>query len=174
MLSRHLRILSLLGLAACTTKDQRRPDTAGPAAATLAGGPAVDVAAVRQAIDAQNARFSAALPKGDTATIASLYSDSAMVMFSNEPAARGHDAIAKSFAGFVAAVKPSAIALHTQDLIVSGDYAFETGAYELTATATKGAKPMHDVGKYVVLWKKQADGGYKLLRDIANSDLPMK
>jgi ketosteroid isomerase-like protein len=174
MSSPHLSVLCLLFLVACTSRDERRGDSTAPAAATLAGSPAVDVATVRQAIDAQNARFSAALPKGDTATIASLYADSAIVMFSNQPGARGHDAIAKSFAGFVTAVKPSAIALHTQDLIVSGDYAIETGAYELTAPGAKAAQPMRDVGKYVVVWKKQADGSYKLLRDIANSDLPLK
>jgi ketosteroid isomerase-like protein len=174
MSSPRLAVLSLLVLAACTSRDQRRGDSATPAAATLARAPAVDASGVRQAIDAQNARFSVALAKGDTATLASLYADSAIVMFSNQPAARGHDAIAKDFAGFVAAVRPSAITLHTQDLVVSGDYAIETGAYELTAPGAKGAKPMHDVGKYIVLWKKQPDGSYKLLRDIANSDLPMK
>ena len=174
MLSHRLSVVALLALAACTTRQARRPDTTAPATATLAGTPAADVAAVRQAIEAQNARFSTALPKGDTATIASLYDDAGIVMFSNEPAARGHDAIAKVFAGFVGAVKPSAIKLQTQDVVVGGDYAVETGAYELSAPAAKGTKAMHDVGKYVVVWKKQTDGSYKLFRDIANSDQPMK
>jgi len=40
--------------------------------------------------------------------------------------------------------------------------------------AAKGAKAMHGVGKYIVVWKKQADGSYKILRDIANSDQAMK
>ena len=173
MLSPRLSVVALLALAACTTKQARRPDTAAPATATLAGTPAADVAAVRQAIEAQNARFDSAALKGDSATLVSLYADDAIMMMSNVPAARGHEAIAKAFGGMTKTMKMSAFKLTTQDVIVSGDYAIETGSYELTDSAMKG-KPKHDVGKYLVLWKKQADGSYKMLRDIANSDQPMK
>ena len=175
MPSRRSAVVALLALAACTTKTARRPDTTAPATATLAGAPASDAGAVRRSIEAVNTRFSDALAKGDTATLAGLYADSAIVMFSNAPAAHGHGAIAKAFGGFIAAVKPSGIKLEPRDVIVSGDYAIETGAYDLTLPAAKaGAKPTHDIGKYVVVWQKQTDGSYKLLRDIANSDLPMK
>jgi len=175
MLSPRYSIVAVLALAACTTKEARRPDTAAPATATLAGAPASDVSAVRQAIEAANARFDSAVLKGDTATLAGMYSDDAVLMMSGSPAARGHEAIAKSFAGMGAAMKLSTFKLQTQDVVVAGDYAIETGAYDLTAQpAAKGAKPQHDVGKYLVLWKKQADSSYKILRDIANSDQPMK
>src|SRR6476469_65572 len=107
MLSPRYAVVGLLALAACTTKEARRPDTAAPAAATLAGSPAPDVAAVRQAIEAANARFDSAAVKGATAALASFYAEDA-------------------------------------------------------------------VRKYRVLWKKQADGSYKMLRDIANSDQEMK
>ena len=172
MRSLRFALVTVAAVAACTTKDARRSDTAAPAAATLAGAPASD-AAVRQAIDSGDARFSAAALKGDTAAIAGLYVDDAIVMMSNVPAARGHDAIAKTFGGMMSAMKLSAFRLQTQDVIVTGDYAVETGTYNLTRqAAAKGAKPHNDVGKYLVLWKKQLDGSYKMVRDIANSDLP--
>jgi ketosteroid isomerase-like protein len=60
---------------------------------------------------------------------------------------------------------------HSHDLIVSGDYAIKTGAYEMTVQPKKG-KAMHDVGKYVSVWKKQPDGSWKMVRDVFNSDLP--
>jgi uncharacterized protein (TIGR02246 family) len=168
----RLTFLALAALAACTTKDARRSDTTSPATATLAGNGAPDAAAVRQAIEATNARFATAAVASDTAALASLYTDDAIMMASNAPAARGHDAIAKGFGSMIAAMKLSAIKLTTQDVIVSGDYAIETGTYDLTGQALKGGKAPHDVGKYLVVWKKQADGSYKMLRDIANSDLP--
>ena len=174
MPSPRYTIVALLALAACTTKEARRPDTAAPATATLAGSPAPDVAAVRQAIEAANARFESAAIKGDSATLAGVYADDAVLMLSNVPAARGHDAIAKAFGGMAAAMKLSAFKLTTQDVITVGDYAIETGAFDMSSQAAKGGKSVHDVGKYLVVWKKQADGSYKILRDIANSDQPMK
>ena len=175
MRSLRFAFVALAAVAACTTKDARRSDTAAPAAATLAGTPSTDAAAVRQAIEASNVKFGAAAVQGDTATLAAMYADDAIMMMSNAPAARGHEAIAKTFAGMGAAMKLSAIKLQTQDVIVTGDYAIETGAYDLAGQpVAKGAKPRHDVGKYLVLWKKQADGSYKMVRDIANSDLMEK
>jgi len=76
------------------------------------------------------------------------------------------------FAAMLVAMKPTAMKFQTQDLIVSGDYAIETGSYEVTSKPPQAAKPAHDVGKYLVVWKKQSDGSYKLFRDIGNSDLP--
>ena len=136
--------------------------------------PAPDAAAVRQAIDSADARFGAAALKGDTAALAGFYTDDALFMSSNAPAARGHDAIAKNFAGMTSAMKLSTFKLQAQDVVVAGDYAVETGTYDLTFSTPKAAKPTHDVGKYLVLWKKQTDGSYRILRDISNSDLPAK
>lgn len=174
MLSPRYSVVALLALAACTTKEARRADTAAPATATLAGNPAPDAAAVRQAIEANDARFDSAAMKGDSAALTSFYADDAILMLSNMPAARGHDAIAKTFGGMTSSAKLSTFKLTTQDVIVAGDYAIETGALEMAVQAAKGAKPTSTMNKYLVVWKKQPDGSYKILRDIANSDQPMK
>ncbi len=34
-------------------------------------------------------------------------------------------------------------------------------------------KMISDKGKYVTVWKKQADGSWKVMLDIFNTDLPM-
>lgn len=41
----------------------------------------------------------------------------------------------------------------------------------MTPKTGKG-KPMSDKGKYIVVLQKQADGSWKIVRDISNSDLP--
>jgi ketosteroid isomerase-like protein len=173
MRSPRCALFLLAAVAACATKDARRADTTSPAAATLAGAPAVDAAAVRRAIDAGDSTFSAAALRGDSPALAALYTDDAALMFSDAPIASGHDAIAKRYAAMTSAMKVSAIKLQTQDVTVAGDYAIETGAYDMTSQA-KSAKPVHEIGKYVVVWKKQADGSYKIFRDIANTDSPRK
>ncbi len=51
----------------------------------------------------------------------------------------------------------------------SADLAYETGIFELTANDKKG-KPATTKGKYVVVWKKQADGAWRAVADIWNTD----
>ena len=155
----------VLFAAACAPKEETAvKDSAAPAAA-----PAVDPVAVRQAIDQANAKLAEAFPKGDTATIMSLYDNDAVVMMTGQPAWRGKADISKQGAGFLEAVKLSDIKFTTSNVDIAGDYAIETGNYELTATE-KGKKPVPDKGKYVVVWKKQGDGSWKVYRDVSNSD----
>jgi hypothetical protein len=54
----------------------------------------------------------------------------------------------------------------------SGDLVYETGIYVLHTKDAKGA-PMTDQGKIMEVWKKQADGSWKAVADMWNSDLPM-
>ena len=171
---RPLLVLAAASLAAlgCTTKDTAsRPDSSTPAAATLSS--AADPAAVRQAIDSSNARFSAAMVKGDTSVIASTYAEDAVMMGANEKAVRGRTEIAKSFAGMHTQMKIPAFEIKAQDVIVSGDHAIETGTYSMTMQPKTG-KAIPDVGKYLVVWKHQPDGSWKIIRDIYNSDQPAK
>lgn len=50
-----------------------------------------------------------------------------------------------------------------------GDLAYEIGTFDLTLADDAGkTAPMH--GKYIVVWKKQADGMWKAAADIFNTD----
>ena len=49
----------------------------------------------------------------------------------------------------------------------SGDLAYEYGTYDLKTEAKKG-KVADEKGKYVVVWKKQANGSWKAVADIYN------
>ena len=46
------------------------------------------------------------------------------------------------------------------------------GMYQLTMKDSQG-NPVNDRGKFVEVWKKQADGKWKVEADIFNSDLPV-
>ena len=170
-----LAALSLLSVAACTTKSaSRQADTAAPATATLAGAPSsLNAAEVRQKLDSIYPRFADALTKADTAAAAGAYADDAILLAPSAKAAHGHDAIAKTFAGMFSAMKVTSFKGTTEDIITAGDYAIETGAYDM-AVQPKSGKAAHDVGKYLTVWKKQPDGSLKMVRDIFNSDGAMK
>ena len=52
-----------------------------------------------------------------------------------------------------------------------GDLGYTSGTYQFSITGSDG-KPIPDKGKYVVVWKKDASGKWKVVADIFNSDLP--
>jgi ketosteroid isomerase-like protein len=54
----------------------------------------------------------------------------------------------------------------------SGDTAYEIGKYTLKIQPA-GQEAMTDSGKYLVVWKRQAEGTWKLHVDIWNSSMPM-
>ena len=156
-------------VAACAPKGE----TAVNDSVATAAPPVVDVATVRSAIEQTNTKFAAALQSGDSATVVSVYDADAIVMMANQPAWRGKSEITTNGIGMLKAVKFSDVRLNTSTVDVAGDFAIETGSYEMTLTET-GKKPMPDKGKYISVWKKQSDGSWKLYRDISNSDLPAK
>ena len=165
-----IAVATLATTLACTTQ-HRAPakDTASPAAATAS----TDVGSVRQSIEAANASQFAAIQKGDTAGATMNYGPDATFMMTGEKIKRGHDEIAKWMSDMFGHFAFKDAKIKTDDLIVSGELAVETGTYEWTLQPKKGA-PVKDVGKYLTVWKRQTDGGWKIVRDIANSDLPAK
>ena len=53
-----------------------------------------------------------------------------------------------------------------------GDLAFESATYEAWATLEGTIEPITYPGKYVNIWKKQADGSWLIALTIWNSDEP--
>lgn len=160
----------MLVATACSPKNDTAAsaDTSAPAAAT-----AVDASAVRQSIESANAKFIDALKRGDTTTAVSNYADDAIVMMPNEGSWRGQDGVRKGFAGFLSQLAVKDAKLNTENVMVGGDLAVETGTYEWTLLP-KGGKEIKDKGKYMTVWKRNSDGAWKIVRDINNSDLPAK
>jgi ketosteroid isomerase-like protein len=70
--------------------------------------------------------------------------------------------------------KVSSFTTSSESVLLSRDYAIENGAYEMTFTPKGAPKPIHDTGKYLTVWKRQTDGTWRMIRDINNTDLPMK
>jgi ketosteroid isomerase-like protein len=54
----------------------------------------------------------------------------------------------------------------------SGELGYLYGAYELKVKDATGGPGVHDRGKMVEIWKRQADGKWKCIVDTYNSDLP--
>lgn len=114
-------------------------------------------------VDALNARFVEAVEKRDAAAMASLYTPEARVMPPGAPAVSGHGI--QEFWQSVLDMGINGGALKTVSLEELGDVAIEVGQYELRVNAN-----VVDVGKYVVVHRRQPDSSWKWDIDIWNSD----
>ena len=101
-----------------------------------------------------------------------VYADEASMLPPNAPIATGKEAI-RAIWSQVFTTPGIAVSGQTTKIEASrgGDLAYEIGTYEFTSPDPAG-KPGMDRGKYVLVWKKQADGSWKVMVDIFNSDLP--
>ncbi len=126
------------------------------------------VAAIREA-DAAWLRVFAG--RDTTAAVAAVEATGS-VLAPNAPIATGSQAVRSLFEGFYA-LPGMTISWQLADAQAakSGDLGYSHGAYQLTFNDPKG-KPITDHGKYATVWRKQADGSWKVVLDIFNSDLP--
>jgi ketosteroid isomerase-like protein len=104
------------------------------------------------------------------ALVAAFYAPAAVLMPPNHPAVQGRADIQRFLQGFVDAGLQS-ITLETTRIESAGALAWGRGTYRLSLLPPGGA-PVHDVGKYIVVYRQQARGGWRAVCDIFNSDQP--
>ncbi|MEW6512326.1 MAG: nuclear transport factor 2 family protein [Bacteroidota bacterium] len=135
--------------------------------------PAPDTrAADEAAIRAINPVWFRSYNAGHVDSIVALYADDAVLNPPGAPAARGQAAIREYLTKDVAAAAAAGVTLNagtTSDVSVSGDLGWEWGTF--TVTDKSGATV--DRGKYVTVCARK-DGKWLIVRDIWNSDGPMK
>jgi uncharacterized protein (TIGR02246 family) len=102
----------------------------------------------------------------------SYYSDDASLMAPNAPIAASKDAIRAAWGPLVAPGVSTSWNATKVEVARSGDLAYVMGVYDVTATDPQG-KSSTEHGKSVEVWRKQADGKWKCVADIFNSDLPL-
>ena len=96
----------------------------------------------------------------------------AVQMPPNAPANVGAENIRGWSAGMLAAFSAE-FALSPEEVQPAGaEWAFERGTYTITLTPKTGGDPIRDVGKYITLYQRQADGTWRMARDIWNSNNP--
>ena len=144
---------AMLACAACQQKSAEAP--ANP-----------DTSAETKAIETvENGQIAAVNEKNlDGAT--SLYGDDAVFIGENGKAVKGKDAIAAGFKEFLGDpgmkidYKPGAKFFSS-----SGDLAYSTAAFTESYTDPKTKKAVTITGTNLSVWRKQADGSWKLVAD---------
>ena len=135
--------------------------------------PADTRAADETALRELDAQWSKAAASKDVDKTISYYGDEVTVLPANAPVATTREAIRKIWKdmltspGFAGGWQATRV-----EIARAGDMAYVSGTYELTMNDANG-KPATDRGKFVEVWRKQTDGGWKCVMDIWNSDLPL-
>jgi len=106
----------------------------------------------------------AAANNKDAATVGSMYSDDAVFVSSENPETRGRDAIQKAFSESFAVA--SDLKVNSENVEVSGDLAYDYGTFSQHLAPPK-AKAMDLHGNYLVVFKKQSDGSWKIVRHVS-------
>ncbi len=157
-------LTAVVGLGAMLVACQQQPSEPQAPADTRAA----DEAALRD-LDAQ---WSKATGTNSAEQFVSYFADDASLLPPNVATLTGKEAIQK-WATELMAMPGMAVSWQPTKAEASrgGDLGFTLGTYEMTLNDAKG-KPMKDHGKYLTVWKKQADGSWKVAVDTFNSDLP--
>lgn len=110
----------------------------------------------------------AAVARGDAATIASVYADDAVIMPPGFEAAHGRPAVEQFWrAAFQYGLK--AVTLHSQEVVADGDLAYVLGAGTSRMETPEGQATV-TTSKYILVWRRQTDGAWRIAVDIWNSN----
>lgn len=116
--------------------------------------------------------WSKAAAMKDVERVASYYSEDAVAYPPREPIAVGKAAARKVWASYFA-LPGFSISWKTTHAEVtrSRDLGFTSGTYQASSKGSDG-QLVTEKGKYVCIWKKQANGSWKAIHDIWNTDSP--
>lgn len=119
-------------------------------------------------IEAALVEFAEAFNSKDAAAVAAHYTEDAAVLPPDAARVDGRENIEKFWRGAMDAGLTD-LALKAVEVEESGDLAYEVGTFTFKAPGEGGALA-EAAGKYIVIWKKEPDGAWRLHRDIWNGD----
>ena len=126
----------------------------------------VRFAEAKVAIDKGNAQWSEGWKKGDATLVADVFEKDGIQLSPSGKVIKGRQHISDRQKTAMAGVDPGVIVTVTTTKIwLDGNTAYESGKYKYEYTE-KG-KPAKDEGLYVTIWKRQANGSWKLAMDMS-------
>jgi ketosteroid isomerase-like protein len=160
MLRNTAALLIVFSLCAC--RAEKRPATG------------TDVPAVRYIIDSLNDRIATLISAGQADSASTLFASDVWQMPPNMMPLVGRDSLRTFWTNMTKSGKVE-FDLHAQDVIAADSIAVERGSYNLKYAARPGAPipSFVDHGNYVVLWRQDADGHWRIVWDAPVSTVPM-
>jgi Ketosteroid isomerase homolog len=121
-------------------------------------------ARIKAAVEDVYKQWLAAANKKDAAALTDLYDENAVLMPKQEEPEIGKPAIGEYYKKLVANPQfvPFTLTLNWNSFHLVGDIAIATSVFE--GDVTRNGKQIHFRGKNLLVWKKQADGSWKIFR----------
>ena len=127
-----------------------------------------DVSAIRRKID----RFIAAYNAGQVKELLAVYANDFVDMSQGEPTLRGETAIRdteRRLADTFRKFSPH-LAVETEEIIVSGNYAFDRGVLTVTLTPKLAGDPLVVKRRFLEVWRKHENGDWAVIRAMDNAE----
>jgi uncharacterized protein (TIGR02246 family) len=160
-MKRSLFAICTVGLLALVTSCTQAPQPADTHEADI------------RALKDNEAQWNKDFQARDVEKLVAHYTDDAVLMSPGAQPSIGREAIRSMLKDMVG---DNALSLSFEaariEVAKSGDMAYTQGAYMMTMTDPATKKPINDKGSYVTVYKKQADGSWKAVSDIASSATP--
>lgn len=138
---------------------------AGCSPASAPSSPAADEAAIAEF----NRLYLQAINDGDIDALAGLTTEGHMMIGAGRPPLVGKqalvDTMARAFETFE--IEES---WTPEETIISGDLAYQRGAYVVEATPKAGGDTSRTTGGFVRIYARQPDGAWFMIRDVLTSD----
>jgi uncharacterized protein (TIGR02246 family) len=123
-------------------------------------------------VRAADAAWLKAYQAKDVQKSAAFFGEQGSMLVPNNPILTGREAIAKFIAkSFTTQDYKIAWRPNRAYVARSGELGYTSGVYKMSFTDASG-KAITDEGKYLMVWKRQANGAWKVLFDMSNSDRP--
>lgn len=123
---------------------------------------------IRDEVQALNEGFCKTVANQDVDGLLEYYRPDAWLLPPGVPALQGPEAI-RGFFQMMLEAGVKELELDSVAVESSGELVVDTGRYRLTVAPAQG-EPTVDIGKYLVVLKREADGSLRLAYDTFNSD----
>ncbi len=126
-------------------------------------------AADTAAIDKLRDDYAAAFKAGDAEKLASLLTEDEVSMAIDMPTSMGRAASLEALKGMFSQMTPTDFTLKSDEMKLMGNFAYDRGTSAATfMPKAKGAKPVTQATRYLVILRRESDGSWKVARDIDN------
>jgi len=146
--------------------------TAPPVEEAIVDDSALEEADI-QAMNRINELWAEAAVAGDMDAFLTLVTDDFILMEPNRPAIVGKEAFRELFQSFFDEYSLQDTKVVPEEIRIAGDWAYSRGSFSGTIIPKDGGDPIPMTSKWICIYERQADGSWKISRDISNPDAPL-